>query len=371
MNSMYAVHYSDSYLQHHGVKGMKWGVRRFRNEDGTLTEAGKKRYNEDGSRKTHRDKLIAKYRAKGMNQKDAEAAAEKRISIEKKVAVGVGLTVAAVAAYATYRYVKSNQLNPNVNLDSQLKRKVMEASDFDTQINDDLRKINREGMLGHTFLRGRQVNCTSCSMAYEMRRRGYDVVAGTTKEGRTNETVEAFFQGAKFKPLYNNRPEINWDNPTSEDIYNLLHSPKPSKEDIDNTVNVLLSQGEGARGIIHGGYYCGGAHSIAWEVHNGTVHFVDGQIGRQYKDASEAIGLMTCVDYLRTDNLVLANTAAETVRNNTAASMLEELPSSTTMKIAGGITIAALLNASDGSEESKQDDKNASGKRARDRSDSW
>ena len=37
----------DSYLQHHGIKGMKWGVRRFRNEDGTLTEAGKKRYKKD------------------------------------------------------------------------------------------------------------------------------------------------------------------------------------------------------------------------------------------------------------------------------------------------------------------------------------
>lgn len=30
-------------LYHHGVKGMKWGVRRYQNEDGTLTPAGKKR----------------------------------------------------------------------------------------------------------------------------------------------------------------------------------------------------------------------------------------------------------------------------------------------------------------------------------------
>ena len=31
-------------LYHHGIKGMKWGVRRFQNNDGSLTPAGKKRY---------------------------------------------------------------------------------------------------------------------------------------------------------------------------------------------------------------------------------------------------------------------------------------------------------------------------------------
>lgn len=37
----------DSYLQHHGIKGMHWGIRRYRNSDGTLTEAGKSRYSGD------------------------------------------------------------------------------------------------------------------------------------------------------------------------------------------------------------------------------------------------------------------------------------------------------------------------------------
>lgn len=31
-------------LRHSGLLGMKWGLRRFRNKDGTLTEAGKERY---------------------------------------------------------------------------------------------------------------------------------------------------------------------------------------------------------------------------------------------------------------------------------------------------------------------------------------
>lgn len=31
-------------LAHHGILGMKWGIRRYRNADGTLTEEGKMRY---------------------------------------------------------------------------------------------------------------------------------------------------------------------------------------------------------------------------------------------------------------------------------------------------------------------------------------
>lgn len=36
-------------LYHHGIKGMKWGVRRFQRKDGSLTSAGKKRYLDDPS----------------------------------------------------------------------------------------------------------------------------------------------------------------------------------------------------------------------------------------------------------------------------------------------------------------------------------
>lgn len=37
--------YPQDYFEHHGILGMKWGVRRYQNKDGSLTDEGRKRYN--------------------------------------------------------------------------------------------------------------------------------------------------------------------------------------------------------------------------------------------------------------------------------------------------------------------------------------
>ena len=44
--------FSENDIAHSGIKGMKWGIRRYQNEDGTLTDAGKVRYNANGTKKT-------------------------------------------------------------------------------------------------------------------------------------------------------------------------------------------------------------------------------------------------------------------------------------------------------------------------------
>ena len=55
--------YESNWLAHHGVKGQKWGVRRFQNEDGTLTSEGKARdrkENSDSRASTRQQKREAK-----------------------------------------------------------------------------------------------------------------------------------------------------------------------------------------------------------------------------------------------------------------------------------------------------------------------
>lgn len=108
-------------LYHHGVTGMKWGVRRYQNKDGSLTNAGKKRY---GTKANFERVQAAKKHAAKVNSKAAKA---RRKANER--------TAAEIA-----KYRKKAGLKDEKPVDSTPKKKTMKDMSDEELIN----AINRK-----------------------------------------------------------------------------------------------------------------------------------------------------------------------------------------------------------------------------------
>ena len=78
MQNYYMTTYGGYELYHSGIKGMKWGIRRYQNEDGSLTEEGKKRYAKLTGKIEKQQKKIEKWQAKVDKQSGKYLRAEKK-----------------------------------------------------------------------------------------------------------------------------------------------------------------------------------------------------------------------------------------------------------------------------------------------------
>lgn len=156
---------------------------------------------------------------------------------------------------------------------------------------------------------GNRMNCSYCTFAYEMRRRGYDVMAADDGYPKTL--------------MYANRMEeyyVDGDGKTvgTSDIissYNKRHAAKKSSSTLTTKMieEELLQHGEGARGQIGVGWKAGSGHALNWEIENNKVVIRDSQVNT-VGSIDDYIDRIDSFYYLRTDNLELKPEALKFVK---------------------------------------------------------
>ena len=90
---------SDEELYHYGIKGMRWGIRRYQNKDGTLTPAGRKRLEKADYKwaKKKTDKITAQ--AKKASQKELDRYGDELLKLPGALKANGKLSAQTVNAY--------------------------------------------------------------------------------------------------------------------------------------------------------------------------------------------------------------------------------------------------------------------------------
>ena len=131
-------------LCHHGILGMKWGIRRYQNEDGSLTDAGKKRYASNYSeqqrtrdRKLYGSKAVNRINKRMLKGETIQSARHNEVEFKQRKEKGKALarTVAKSAlvvggAAAVVKIMKSNGLESSFGLENEVVKVGRKVIDF-------------------------------------------------------------------------------------------------------------------------------------------------------------------------------------------------------------------------------------------------
>lgn len=83
---MHDYEYTIVELYHHGVKGQKWGIRRYQNKNGSLTDAGKKRYGNSATKNVSKIGTKLKSAASKVGKKVSSSVKAKKDAVAAKKA---------------------------------------------------------------------------------------------------------------------------------------------------------------------------------------------------------------------------------------------------------------------------------------------
>ena len=159
--------------------------------------------------------------------------------------------------------------------------------------NEDMAACNPKYSKGRVY----KNNCISCALAYDLRRRGYDVESmpiDTTSATNGSLPVQlGFYKGEKLE---------------------MFEVPSDDEAAMKQFSDRILKYGDGSRGLLRIRWKNGDGHAVIWEVSGDVVVIRDPQ-NNTIVDLSDYLRRAKTFYYFRTDNLKLTDKVTEFVRN--------------------------------------------------------